>query len=194
MTLLDPPASALLHSASDGDLQARAGLVRQFAPLVLSWCAHLANGAIDEEDAAHDVLVIVLDHLGDVRDPEAFPAWLWRVTSREVFRQVRLARLRAWLPFFTSWTGAPDPLARDRVDDVEDDDLVRRVRAAIGSLPPRQREVLVLCGLCRYTDDEAAFLLQLPLGTVKSRLRRARGRFRREATARGLDPVREGAK
>jgi len=188
MTFLPPPDPALLTSASAGDLDARARLTRAIAPQVLRWCAHLANGRVDAEDAAHDVLVRVLDHLGEIRDPEAFPAWLWRTASREVFRQVRVARVRAWIPLPASW--ADDRPARERADD----DVVRGVRAAIQSLPEKQREALVLCDLCRYTDDEAAYLLQVPLGTVKSRLQRARTRFRAEAVERGLCPVREGAK
>ena len=188
MTFLPPPDPALLTSASAGDLAARAHLARAIAPQVLRWCAHLANGRIDAEDVAHDVLVRVLDHLGEVRDPEAFPAWLWRTTSREVFHQVRVARMRSWIPLPASW--ADDRPARDG----NDDDVVRGVRAAIASLPEKQREALVLCDLCRYTDEEAAFLLQVPLGTVKSRLQRARTRFRAEAVQRRLCPARAGAK
>jgi len=185
MPTLEPPDATLLAAASGGDREARSQLIREIAPMVLGWCLHLAYGRVDPEDAAHDVLVSVLDHLGSVRDPEAFPAWVWRITSREVVRQARAARLRAWLPLPDTWKGRPD---RDPWDG--GDDLARDVQAAVDALPRRLREVIVLCDLCCYTDDEAAALLLVPLGTVKSRLQRARVLFRREAEGRGLAPVR----
>ena len=60
------------------------------------------------------------------------------------------------------------------------------VRAILKRLPPPQREVFYLCELEAHTQAEVAELLNIAPGTVKSRLRLARGRFDRSARAIGL--------
>lgn len=180
------PETALLEAAACGDPDARAGLLRTLAPVVLRWCTHLGDGGADPEDTAHDVLTLVLDNLSSVRDLRAFPRWLWQVTTREVVRHDRRARVRAWLPLGERH---PDQFVDEDAEGVsvqERVDTVRRVRDAIGSLPPKQREVLFLCELEGLTDQETADLLGLPLGTIKSRLARARASFVREVRRRGI--------
>ena len=65
----------------------------------------------------------------------------------------------------------------------------RQVQAALDHLPEKQREVLVLCDLEERTAFEVAELLAIPPGTVKSRLRLGRERFRRAARTLGLGPT-----
>jgi len=172
------PDVPLLRRAASGDADARSQVLRMAAPTVLRWCTRLADPS-EAEDVAHDVLTHVLDHLSGVRDLAAFPSWLWRVTTREAARQQRRAKLRSWLSIPAD--AALDP-------GQERGDLARRVREVLASLPRRQREILLLCELEGYTDSEAAVLLQVPLGTVKSRLGRAREGFMVEVRRRGLVP------
>ena len=76
-----------------------------------------------------------------------------------------------------------------RVHTVTADRRVATVRAVIDKLPDDLREVLVVCDLEERTDTEAASILGIPDGTLKSRKRRARGRFRALADAQGLGGV-----
>lgn len=170
---------ALLLAVTEGDDEARAALVRAWGPVVLGWCARLGGGAIDVEDVAHEVMLKMLLRLDTLRAPEAFPAWLFSVTRSELNRARRRAWLRRWLP------GAPPEQVAPAADPVAND-LIRRVHRALDRLDPSLREVLVLCDLEERTDPEAAQLLGLPVGTVKSRLRRARAAFEVEARRLGI--------
>lgn len=174
-----PPAT--LRAAADGDRAAIDAMALAWGPTVLRWCARLGGPRVDPEDAAHDAFVRILDKLHTLRDPDAFPAWLFQ-TCRSV---ISLHRRRAWV---RRWAGAITGEVPDPVDRFAESDLAAAVQAALDALPHDLREVLVLCEVEGRTDSEAAVLLGIPLGTIKSRLRRARELFATEATALGLAP------
>lgn len=178
---MSPCSPETLRAAADGDRAAIDAMALTWGPSVLRWCARLGGPGIDPEDAAHDTLVRILGKLHTLRDPEAFPAWLFQ-TCRSV---ISLHRRRAWVRRFTGAFAAEPP---DPVDRFAESDLAAAVQAALDPLPDELREVLVLCDVEERTDVEAATLLGIPVGTAKSRLRRARERFEVEAMARGLAP------
>lgn len=183
------PTPSLLAAVAAGDASAKAELIRLWGPTVLRWCARLGGPGLDEEDAAHDVFERVITRLDDLRAPDAFASWLFQITRRVVRGHRRLAWFRRWVP------GAAPELADTRPGPshaAERSDEARQVRAALAALPEPLREVLVLRELEERDGAEVAALLGVPLGTVKSRLRRAREAFAREARRRGLDPTGEG--
>lgn len=171
-----------LSAAAGGDRAAIDTMALAWGPTVLRWCARLGGPDVDPEDAAHDTIIRILGKLHKLEDSVAFPAWLFQ-TCRSV---ISLHRRRAWVRrIIGPFTG--DPV--DPVDRFEESDLASAVQAALDVMPVDLREVLVLCDVEERTDTEAAHLLGIPVGTAKSRLRRARERFEIEATARGLAPV-----
>lgn len=172
-----------LPAALRGDPAAWDRLIGIWGPVVLRWCARLGGPRIDAEDAAHDVFERVFGNARALQDPRAFPGWLFSTTRRVVIDHRRRAWLRRWVPGLVP--DVPDLGAEGRA---EDDDLASAVREALDVLPPDLREVLVLAELEKRAGSEVAELLGVPLGTVKSRLRRARERFEHEARRRGLAP------
>jgi RNA polymerase sigma-70 factor (ECF subfamily) len=177
--------AALLARVATGEPLARVELLRLWGPTVLRWCTRLGGPGIDEEDAAHDVFELVIARAHTVRAPEAFATWLFQTTRRVIGHHRRRAWLRRWVP------GIVPDVADERAGPsrrAEMSDTARRVQASLDALPATLREVLVLCELEERDGPEVAALLDLPLGTVKSRLRRAREAFEVEARRRGLAP------
>lgn len=166
-----------------GDPYARQALFSECLPVVVRWCARLGGPRIDAEDAASDVLVIVLRRLGELEQPERFGGWLFGITRRVLSRH----RRRAWVK---RWTGAEAEDSADPAPGAERTlltaELTRQVLEVLEQLPKPQREVLVLCSLEDRPASEVATLLEIPIGTVASRLRLARKRFERLAQARKL--------
>jgi RNA polymerase sigma factor (sigma-70 family) len=145
----------------------------------------LGGPRVDPHDAAQEILLVVVDRLESVWSPEAFRPWLFGITRRILDRH----RRRAWV---RRWVGGLDGRASERPDpsvDAEQSETARRVKQAVDALETDHREVLVLCEVEGYTDEEASAMLRVPVGTVKSRLRRARLKFRVAAEAAGLGPV-----
>jgi len=172
----------LVRRARRGEVGAEDALVGHWLPTVLAWCRRLGGTDIDAEDAAHDVLVVVITRLERLRDPECFGSWVFGITRRVLARHRRRAWLRRWFdPRAEPGAAPPDPdQACDR------DEEACRLRLALDALSAAQREVLVLCDLEERREAEAARLLGVPLGTVKSRLYAARIRLRVEAARCGL--------
>lgn len=163
-----------------------ASIVTLWAPQVLRWCMRLAPAGVDPEDLAHDVLERLLEHGATLRDPQALPAWLYQTARRVVIDHGRLAWFRRWVPGLVP--DRPDPRCGPGAE-AERSEESALVLAILGALPLHHREVLVLVEMEERDGPEVAGLLGVPLGTVKSRLRRARAAFVKEAHRRGLTGV-----
>jgi RNA polymerase sigma-70 factor (ECF subfamily) len=122
------------------------------------------GGAADADDLLQDVLIIVIRRLGSLDDPSLFRPWAFRIASREGFRFVRKRRL--WHGRHDAETSLNDLPAPDARPSSE---LLRELLAT-GTISPASRAVLIL----HFQEDlpliEVAAILDIPLGTAKSRL------------------------
>jgi len=167
----------------DGKAAAREALLERWLPPVLDWCVRLGGPKIDSEDAAHDVLIVVLTRLDTLEDPLRFRSWLFSVTRKVIDRHRRRAWIRRWVPgiFVEPASRAPDPEATTASARG-----VNQLITAVDALPARLREVVVLSQVEERPLPEVAELLDVPLGTVKSRLRLARERLRGDPAVRAM--------
>jgi len=155
----------LVRSAQRGDALALSALIDRLAPFVGRICGPIAleHG----EDAAQEALIAVLRDLPALREPRALYGWARRIAAREAVRHARAARR---VPVEAAAPALPAP---------GDPALARDVRSVLAALAPEQRAILMLRDLEGLSEQEAAALLDVEEGTVKSRLSRARGAFRR---------------
>jgi RNA polymerase sigma factor (sigma-70 family) len=166
----DQELAATVTAAQRGDPMAMDALVDELMPYVGQICGAIAlqHG----EDAAQNALIAVLRNLRRLEHPAALRGWVRTIATREAVRVARRARLERPLADVPEpRTAAADPRA-----SVE-------IRDQLERLEPEQRAVLVLRDLEGLGEQEVARLLELPEGTVKSRLHRARARFRKEWSA-----------
>ncbi len=159
-------------------------LLRRLLPLVGGWCGALGGPGVDAEEATHDVLLIVLDRLPGHPSEVPVEALAYAVTRRVLANHRRRAWFRRWLPGVSvERPGRSEPWV-----EIEARQTADRVAQLLERLPAEQREVLVLCDVEERTSEEVATLLGIPAGTVRSRLRLARARFRQLAPAFALAP------
>jgi RNA polymerase sigma-70 factor (ECF subfamily) len=168
------PLRALADAGREGDDRALAELIRRTQPAVWRLCALLGSPG-EEEDLAQETYLRALRALPAYRAEASVQVWLLsiarRVCADHVRRRVRQRRLVRRL-FATADTG-PQP-APEAVDD--------RLR----HLDPERREAFVLTQLVGLSYDEAATVVGCPIGTIRSRVARARddlGRVLRQAEA-----------
>lgn len=163
-------------------------LVASWLPVVVGWCTRLGGPKVDPEDAAHDVLMVTVQRLDRVYDASRFPSWLFGITRRTLAKHRRRAFIRRWVPGLV--VDSPDPAdGPARLYAVSE--ASSHVQEILAGMSVEDREVLVLALLEDRPDSEVAEILELPAGTMKSRLRRARERFLKIALAQGLSPVAE---
>lgn len=160
-------------------------LLAELLPVVAGWCARLAAPGVDIDAATHDVLLVLHRRRGDLRPDAPVLPWAWGITRHVVRRHAQTAWLRRW------WAGPPPDLAApsDPHRDYTAAERARLVGAVLGALADKHREVLILCDVEERSRGEVAVLLEVPEGTVKSRLRLAREAFRAEAQRRGVSLV-----
>lgn len=130
-------------------------------------CGILHNRA-DAEDAVQNAFVRAYRHLMGFRGTCGFASWLYRIVVNESIRLLRSARVRA----------EDAELDEDRAStDGADPERALLVRQCLASLPERLRIVLALRGVDELDYAEIASILDLPIGTVRSRLHEARKLF-----------------
>ena len=119
------------------------------------------------EDATQEALVAAWSHLGALRDPDRFDAWLHRLLVRSCYREVERRRRRGSVEVHVPVLEAP---VADSTSDLADRDQLER---GFRRLDTDQRAVLVLHHYLGLSPAEAAEVLGVPPGTVRSRLHRA---------------------
>jgi RNA polymerase sigma-70 factor (ECF subfamily) len=163
----------LLRRCREGDQAAWRDLVSEHGRRVFN-LAYRFVGRVDEaEDVTQEIFVKVYRSLDRFRPQEgSFPAWLMTVARNHAIDRYRGRRVRV----------ADDPAALAAVpaeDEgplkiLEREERKHFVHRGLRSLPPALREPLILCDLEGLSHQEAAASLDIPVGTVKSRLNRGR--------------------
>ncbi len=165
--------------AGDGD--AAEPLARRALRMSLRTASALMRSREDAADVAQEVAVDVLGSLGRLRDPEAFDAWVHRITVRRAMRRLKKDR-------GTRRTEAPhelldDELLRGAIRDGDIDSRLAVRQALVGALsrlPARQRLALALRYVHDLPDAEIAAALGCRVGTVRALLSRGRRSLRED--------------
>jgi len=127
----------------------------------------------DAEDVAQEALARAYRNLRTLRDRERFRGWLVRICWRLALDHRRAGKRRE----YREQAAVEPPPTPDAQTVAEANEFRARLWAAIDTLPEKLRVVLVLAGIEGYDGHEVAALLDLPEGTVKSRLHLARKRL-----------------
>lgn len=165
----------LIARAASGNSEAFGQLVRRYQDRLFRGVCHLLHAHADAEDVVQDTFVQAYLKLQTFRQQCAFYTWLYRIALNIVYSGGRRQRTRAQL------SRARPVRADDQTDPhgTPDDELQRRedenqLRQALDALSAEHRAILVLRGVEGFDYDTIAQVLELNLGTVRSRLHRAR--------------------
>ncbi len=164
--------SGLIIAARNGDSPAFEELVRRFQDMAVGYAYALLGDWQEAEDAAQDAFISAYCGLVKLREAAAFPGWFRRIVYTQAQR-----RLRAKEPVWVSLENVAELAVAGPAPYVEQgqDELW----ASIDSLPAAQRSVLLLYYMNEYSQKEIASFLEIPLGTVKTRLHHARKQLKK---------------
>jgi RNA polymerase sigma-70 factor (ECF subfamily) len=155
-----------VRRAMAGDHDAFAAIANAHVDRMYALARLILRDADRAEDATQDALVRAWRELPRLRDPERFGAWLRRLLVTACYDEGRRMRQRAEV----TWLADLDRPTPDETTGVIDRDRLDR---AFRRLPLEQRVVVVLNHVEGLSHDEIARTLNLPIGTVKSRVRYA---------------------
>ncbi len=191
MTPPPPPPvdeGALITAAQSGDQRALDRLLRAHQPTIHAVCRRIAGNDADALDATQDALIAVVRGLPRFDGRAKFSTWVYRIATNSCLDELRRRRRRPVVGLPEN-DGAPIDLPQDRVTSVADqvtDTLV--VETALASLPEEFRAAVVLRDMCELDYAEIAEVLDIPAGTVRSRIARGRAQLVDQLSGNQTDP------
>ena len=174
--------TALLRRIGDGDEDAMAAFYREHGRVVLAQVLLVTGERVLAEEILQDTMLAVWRAAGSFRGESSARSWVIAIARRQTRDRLRSRRLRvvddAFLADQPGSGPGPEVTALDRAELAE-------VTAAIRELPAPHREVLGLVFGSGLSLPEVAGVLEIPLGTVKSRLTAARTALSRILNKKG---------
>ena len=160
--------------AQSGSREALDELFKSIQEPLFRYIVTVVNDRNLAEDVLQEVFIRIYRKLQWLREPQAFRAWSYQIATREAFRYLKRER---------SWT---DQVRDEGVlnvmpvaEPVYSPELVQQLPTLVGDLSPASRAVIVLYYLHELSLVETAAVLDIPVGTVKSRLAYGLERLRR---------------
>jgi len=198
--LTDPE---LLDRMAGGDREALAIIFRRHHATVYRFCRQMLGSIEAAEDVTQDVFVALTKAAGRF-DPAvaSLSTYLYGIARHLVLQRYKRSRTRVEVNIdaIAGRDEAPFAISRDPAEAIARAQASRGLRQAILRLPVHYREVVVLCELNGLSYDDAAAIIRCPVGTVRSRLSRARqmlierckALLERGRRAEGIEPRAEG--
>ncbi len=196
------PASILAEQVVVDDFQliddTLAGRPSAFGDLVLRYqdrlyntLVHVTGSVEDARDLVQEAFVQALVKLGSFQRNSAFYTWLYRIALNLAISRRRRRKSTASVDDIRQASG-DEPVDRDDApgERIERQERAEQVQAALARLSEEHRGVLVLREIDGYCYEEIAEMLDVPVGTVRSRLHRARLMLRDELKQVLIEDVR----
>ncbi|MFW6060315.1 MAG: RNA polymerase sigma factor [Phycisphaeraceae bacterium] len=189
-----PDESALLARVRAGDRTALNELLAAYQGRLYNICLRMVGNRDDAAEATQEALLKAVQHIDRFRGEAKLSTWLIRIATNEATTHLRRRRIRRAASLEASHDGQTDGDAhtlRHRLTDqrepppeqrVQQDETLQRIEAALDQLDPDFRAVLVLRDIDQMDYQQIAEVLETPIGTVKSRLFRARLALREQLT------------
>ena len=181
-------ANLMRAVAEKQDRAAFTAIFDHFTPRLETFLRRMGLDADGAEDVAQDVMV-TLWRKAALFDPakSTLSTWLYRIARNRWIDRLRRERSVAVDPHSSILAAGIDEIRADLIlDETQRDDAVR---AGIAALPAEQRDLVVLAFYAGLSHSDIAARTRLPLGTVKSRLRLAFQRLKRDLEAGGIESV-----
>lgn len=183
-------ADGLVARARSGDSAATEVLLREHAPRVLAVCRRLCADRGDADDAAQEAMIAIVRGLSRFDGRSSLSTWIYRVTTNCCMDELRRKRRRPE-PVDTAAGSRPDTVEDQLVGTDPEFETVRsETRAdlarALAGLPEDFRMAVVLRDVADLDYETISEITGVPIGTVRSRIARGRGRLA-DALGSGTD-------
>jgi RNA polymerase sigma-70 factor (ECF subfamily) len=174
----------LIQLCKDGDRQAFNQLIAQYQNQVFNIAYGMLSDYEDASDASQEVFVKVYKSIASFRGQSSFSTWIYRICANVCNDSLRKRQRRGitvsienddddnTISEIPSDTPTPE-------ENVMMNERQRAVREAINSLSEEYREIIVYSDINQLSYDEISQILKCPVGTIKSRLNRARNALKK---------------
>jgi len=184
----------LMCSAQSGDMDSFNALVLKYQDVMYRTALRILGQEALADDATQDAFISAYQHIGQFRGG-SLKAWLIRILINKCYDQIRHRQRTPAISLNENLTddGESERLyvrLQDRVPSIEEyveaAEQNESIQECLSKLPVNYRAILALVDIEEMSYDEASTILRIPVGTVKSRLARARFYLRRALEAGGV--------
>lgn len=191
--------SRLIQATLAGNKDAFGELVLRYQDRLYRSLVHMLGSFHDASDVTQDAFLLAYQKLNSFRQDSSFYAWLFRIAYNSAINSRRKLKMRTVSlngnQHHSDCDGADfqpqdDHSFRDPADSLQTSETIQSVQDALHQLPPEYRDALILKEIEGFRYEEIAEMLSCPVGTVRSRIHRAR-QMLRERLARVLEREQE---
>ena len=169
MSEIVDPDNKLISAAQNGDSQALEILLKNHYEKIWGICKRLMINDQDALDATQESLIAIATRINKFERRSKFSTWLYRVTTNICFDELRK---KSRIPTPDSESEQLEISIEPSFENQIDDKLL--INEVLNLLPNEFKTVLVLRDLCDLNYDEISEILNIPIGTVRSRISRGR--------------------
>lgn len=172
---------ALIERCKAGDVGAFDELIRLYEKRVFNCALRIAGNYHDASDVAQEAFIRAFNSINTFRGDAKFATWIYRIVTNVYLDERKKSKAHRQTSLDDYIELEENSVTRQIQDDsptpeevVETEERARSLQRAISSLPEYQRIIVTLYHMQHRSYEEIAEILRLPIGTVKSRLNRAR--------------------
>ncbi|PAV28190.1 RNA polymerase sigma factor SigW [Virgibacillus profundi] len=174
-----------IKQVKKGDQSAFEDVVSFFQNKIYQHCFRMLGNAHEAEDMAQEAFIRAYVNIHSFDDNRKFSTWLYRIATNLTIDRIRKRKPDYFLDAEIKGTEGLDMYSqlasKERLPDeeVESIDLQRYIHQEISELPPKYRSIIMLRYLEEFSLQEISDILDIPLGTVKTRIHRGREALRK---------------
>lgn len=157
----------LILRAQSGDKRAFDELLKSIQTRLYRYIFRLVGEHGLAEDVTQEVFLIIYRKLGWLENPQVFRAWAYQIASREAFKQLK--KEKRWTEQIRD-EEVLEKISAAEAKEIYEPELIEKIPSLISNVSPASRAVLILHYLDEMPLSEVAEILDISLGTVKSRL------------------------
>lgn len=172
---------ALIQRCKNGDVSAYDELVRRYERQVFNCALRITGNYNDADDIAQEAFIRAFNSIQTFRGDAVFTTWIYRIVTNVYLDERKKSKAHRTTSLDEYIELDENAVTRQIEDDspspeevVESKERARALQAAINTLPDYQRLIVTLYSFQHKSYEEISEILRLPIGTVKSRLNRAR--------------------
>jgi RNA polymerase sigma-70 factor (ECF subfamily) len=170
MSISDRPDAAVVREAMNGRPEAFNVLVRRWERKVYTFLVYLTGRPEDAFDMCQEVFLSGYRHIRQLKDPQKFPQWLFRIARNTALSHARQQRVAEAPLEETDAAEAPSRISLGQAGQWERGELKILVERALADLAVEQREAIVLKFFQGFNLSEIAEIQGCPLSTAKTRM------------------------
>jgi RNA polymerase sigma-70 factor (ECF subfamily) len=180
--------SSLIQAALDGDRNAFGNLVTKYQDRLFNSLIHVLGCENEAMDVVQDAFLQAFRRLDSFRAQSAFYTWLFRIARNLAISRIRSRRHATSIHNIDGFEIDIQGRENQPGQPMEARESVAQLQIAMSKLSEEHRTIIVLRELEGLDYDEIAIALEIPVGTVRSRLHRARSQLKNELVALGAVP------